>query len=162
MKTAGALPVACLLGFFGVSSCGFTPAYAPGSPTRDYMSDIYVADPSNNRGSYLFVREMEKRIGRHPEADKILKHDVWIFGEGQGLASASDRQRLVGKVTYKLVSRDDGHQIAGGTVESFTSFSPSPDLNRAPERDALERLAVILADKMATQLMALSVQGEAQ
>lgn len=136
----------------GSASCGFSPVYAPGSKTAAALSDIVVAPPNNNRPNYVFVTELEDRIGRNPNGSKELKHDIWVYEEDPGLVSSTARIHLVGKVTYQVVSVKDGRFLFGGTVENFVAFIVDDNLTTAVRNDATERLMKILADHMVTRL----------
>lgn len=142
-----------LLLALGTASCGFEPVYAPGSKTAAALSDIVVAPPGNNRASYLFVREVEERIGQNLNSDKILQHDVWIYEEDLGLATSTARIQKVGKVTYKVRSVKDNRVLFGGTVENFVAFNTETTITTTVRNEATERLVSILADQMVTELM---------
>ena len=136
----------------GCASCGFTPVYAPGSKTATELSDITIAPPKNDVASFIFVKELEDRIGRNLNGGKVLKHDIWIFEEGAGLIGA-DRIRVIGKVTYEVVSAKDGSSLFGGSVENFVGFSILNNITTFVRKDATERLMTILVDQLVTQLM---------
>jgi len=139
---------------FVSASCGFTPVYAPGSKTNAALSDIVVAPPKNDRANYIFVKELEDRIGRNLNAGKVLKHDIWVSEVDPGLESSAPRTQLLGKVTYQVASLDDGRALFGGTVGNFVAYSPLSDITTAASNDAEERLMTILADQMVTELIA--------
>lgn len=136
----------------GLAACGFTPVYAPGSQTSQTLSDIRVASPSN-REEYLFVRNVEDRLGRNPNAENVLRYKVWLIERRQGLIGAN-RSQIYGKASYQLVSPNDDKIIATGLVESFTGYSSEATLSQASQRDTKERLMTILADRVITDLTA--------
>lgn len=137
----------------GVASCGFTPVYAPGSKTGDALSDIVVAPPKNDQANYVFVTKLEARIGRNLNGGKVLEHDVWVYEQGAGLVSATNRIQLIGKVSYKVISIEDKRFLFGGSVENFVAFSTDGLFTTSERNDATERLMSILADQMTTELM---------
>lgn len=133
-----------------LASCGFTPVHAPGSQVGMELSNIVVAPPKQEV-DYLFVRVMEERLGRNANAEKILKYDISIYQDG--VESVADRYNLIGTVSYKLALRDDTKRVVeAGEVDSFTSYAVSSELYTASQRDARERLVVILADKLIADL----------
>jgi LPS-assembly lipoprotein len=73
---------------------------------------------------------------------------VAITGEG-----AITRYNLTGAVDWALVR--DGQQVAGGRVDSFTSYSAtgSTVAGLTAKEDAGRRLMVILADQIVARLM---------
>lgn len=137
----------------GTASCGFTPVYAPGSKTSAALSDIVVAPPKNDLANYVFVTELESRIGRNLNGGKVLEHDVLVYEKDDGLVSTATRIQLIGKVNYKVVSIEDKRFLFGGSVENFVSFSSDGLLTTSERRDATKRLMSILADQMTTELM---------
>ena len=134
----------------GLASCGFTPVYAPDSETAAALSDISLAAPKNEH-SYLFVREMEERLGRASGGSKLLNYKITIKGEG--VESDSDRRRFVGVVLYDLVDQDTSKTVLTGSADSFTGYSVSNGLFVSARQDALERLIVILSDQVTRDLM---------
>jgi len=140
---------ACVL-VLTLAACGFTPVYAPGSPVARNLSDISPADPYNRVG-YLFVRDLEERIGHNPDASLLLKHNITISETGLEIDAA--RVQVIGTVDYHLVSRSDESLVATGSVNSFVAYTPLNELNDTARRDAFERLMRILADRTVTDLM---------
>lgn len=136
---------------FNIVACGFTPAFAPGSSSAEYLSDISFSPP-NSHVTYLFVKRMEERLGRNLNAGKILRYNIDIKEEGYELAS--NRVQRVGTLRYQLISRNDQRVLQKGAIQSFTGFTVSGRLFDSTRRDADERLVVILADKLVTELIA--------
>lgn len=132
-------------------ACGFTPVYGPDAKAGQTLSDIQV-EPPNSREEYLFVRNIEERLGRNLSANNVLKHTISVSETGVDIFGAA-RSRVMGVVRYQLVSRDTGQVIVTGSVESFTGYSLDDNVFKAGKRDAAERLMKILADKTVTDLM---------
>jgi len=133
-----------------LSACGFTPVYAPGTQIDQRFSEIEIAPP-NNGFEYLLVRNLEERIGRNPSGDTMLEHTLIIFEEGLEILGAA-RSQTVGEVRYRLVSKDTGQVIATGSVKSFTAYTPNSQGLGATQRDTVERLMQILADRTISDL----------
>lgn len=133
-----------------LSACGFTPVYAPGTQIDQRFSEIEIAPP-NNGFEYLLVRNLEERIGRNPSGDTMLEHTLIIFEEGLEILGAA-RSQTVGEVRYRLVSKDTGQVIATGSVKSFTAYTPNSQGLSATQRDTVERLMQILADRTISDL----------
>lgn len=144
-----------LISLLSAASCGFTPVYAPGTGTQQALSEIEIAEPKSKQ-SYLFVREMEDRIGRSTNPSKLLKYEVKIRGEG--VESDSDRRRFVGVVTYRLIENETKKLVASGSVDSFAGYSVSDGLLISAREDAVDRLIVILADQVTRELIAKLAQ----
>ncbi|MEI4263472.1 hypothetical protein [Roseovarius sp. D0-M9] len=133
-----------------LTACGFTPVYGPDMQMDQKLSDIEIAPPVNRVG-FLFVRNLEERIGYNPNAGKLLEYDILVFEDGLEVIGAA-RSQVVGKVTYKVTSQTDGEVITTGFVESFTAYTPSAQGFKAHQRDANERLMQTLADRTITDL----------
>ena len=146
--------VLLLLFMLGAASCGFTPVYAPESEAPAKLADISVAPPANNRANFILVAELENRIGRNLNGNKVLEHNLSTFREGASLFGTANRARLVGKVTYSVVSNKDGRSLYRGSVENFVTFLTDGRATSSPYDDAVERLVSILADQIITKLMA--------
>ncbi len=145
-----------LIGFMalGTASCGFTPVHAPGSKTSQALSEIIVAPPGNNRASYILVVNLEDRIGRNPDGNKVLQHGIRIRQQGFGsFGRPFNRTQMIGKVRYRVVSLEDDRVLFGGTVENFvTFFTNDNNIKTSVRKDAIERLMTILADQLTMEL----------
>ena len=134
----------------GLASCGFTPVYAPGTDSAAALSEIEIAEPRNEQG-YLFVREMEDRLGRASNATKLLNYKITIRGEG--VESDTERRRFVGAVNYELIDLKTRAVLERGTVDSFAGYSVSDGLFSSARQDAIKRLVIILADQVTRELI---------
>ena len=140
-----------------LSGCGFAPAYGPSGTAGKLQSQITV-DAPENRDQQLLVQELENRLGRTSTGRYQLHYDL-SYDEARMAVTADNtttRFNIVGTVAYAL--RDSGSQeiLSTGKVSSFTGYSTTSSTvaTLASERDARKRLAVILADKIVTQLIA--------
>lgn len=146
--------VLLLLFMLGAASCGFTPVYAPDSEVPTKLSEISVAPPKNNRQNFFLVAELENRIGRNLNSNKVLEHNLSLSSEGVSEFGTTNRARLIGKVTYSVVSNKDGRSLYRGSVENFVTFVTDGRVTASPYDNAVERLVSILADQIITDLMA--------
>lgn len=144
----------------GSASCGFTPVYATGSKTMAALSDIIVAPPEASQASYIFVQEIESRIGRNLDGSKTLEHNLQIYE--QGFETIANHIRMIGLINYKVISTVDEKILFSGTVQNFTSFTPNDNFATSARQDAQEGLISILADQMTTELIGRlsSLEGE--
>lgn len=141
----------------GLAACGFTPAYAPGGAATRLMGAVWVDSPSDKNG-FDFVERMEERLGR-PEA---RRYDLTykIFTESIGVGITPDnritRYNLKGRIDYTLTDVGTGARVAGGQVQSFTSYAAtgSTVAGLAAEENAAHRLMRILADQVVVRLIA--------
>lgn len=137
------------------ASCGFTPVYAPDSQSKATLMDISVAPPRGNRANYLFVRELENRIGRNLNGDKRLEHSIRLSEQGLGaFGREGNRIQIIGNVTYNLVSVEENRSLFRGSVSNFVTFIVDDNITSSVRADALERLMKILVDQTVTKVMA--------
>ncbi len=148
-----------LLGAAAVAGCGFTPAYGPNGSARALQGQVLVQSPDSS-DSYLMTRQLEDRLGRSSAPKYGLTYALDFVEEGMAISSTNitTRFNVVGKATYALVDLETEQVLTSGVVNSFTGYSTtgSTVATLAAERDARERLAVILADQVTTRLIAFS------
>lgn len=141
-----------------LAACGFTPAYAPGG-AGDRLQGQIRADAPGDSEDYVFVARMEDRLGRSTEsAPMLLRYKIDTNSDGLAITSDQEtlRYHLTGEAAFSVVDRSTGAVLTSGWVESFTSYSAigTTVATRASEKDATERLMLILADEVTTQLLA--------
>ena len=144
------------LGLVALTGCGFQPLYGPGGGADALRGQIAIEAPQT-QDSYFVVRALEARLGR-PEAETYrLSLDLEITE--RPAAFTPDRQitrfTLDGSARWRLFDAE-GTLMASGEVESFTAYSATGTTaaTLAGEADARRRLARILADLIATELLA--------
>ena len=103
------------------------------------------------------TRHLEDRLGRTDTPDYRLSYDLALSEERIAITANNITRRfnLVGTATYTLETLD-GRVITEGSVENFAAYSATGSTveTLAGERDAHERLMVILADQITTQILA--------
>ena len=148
---------AVLFGALALGGCGFTPAYGPGGAAEGLRGRIEFDDPFDRAGFDL-VRQLEARLGR-PTAPRwrlsasIRRSEERIAVTSQGV---TNRFQILGRVDYALSDIATGAPVTSGAVQSFVSYSATRTevATRAAQRDAETRLMVILADRIADELLA--------
>lgn len=145
-----------LLALLALAACGFTPAYAPGGKAAALAGNVSVATPGNER-AYDLARAMQTRLGPAPSPRFRLSVDISVDSEAVAITTAQDINRfnLVGDATYVLTDLN-GTVTASGRARGFTSYSAAGTTvaTLAAERDAYERLTVILADSVLSDMIA--------
>ena len=158
---------AILLGLAALPACGFTPAYGPKGAASGLRGAIAIDAPSDEEGYHL-VRRLEERLGDPTTGDYRLSASIAITQDGLGITPDLDitRYRVRGEVTWTLTHLASSDIVADGLVRNFTAYSaPVFDDSRGSiagntvsvltaERDARERLMVILADQIVARLIA--------
>ena len=66
-----------------------------------------------------------------------------------------ERYNLVGTADYVLLDKASGAIVASGQVQNFTGYSATGTTvaTLAAQRDAADRLMIILADKIVSELL---------
>ena len=147
-----------LLALTALAGCGFTPAYGPGGSASVLRGRVAVEAPATTEG-YRLRQRLLRRLGGGG-SDYLLS--VTLSQEEGASAIAPDgsttRVRLVGRAGWRLEA-PDGAILGSGEVEGFTAFSAtgSTVAARTARIDAEERLALLLADRIATRLLALAL-----
>jgi LPS-assembly lipoprotein len=140
-----------------IAACGFTPALGPGGGAEGLQGAIRVNDPTD-KNAFDLVERLEERIGRPATARFDLGYTITTNAIGVGIApdNAITRFNLTGRVDWTLTERASGARMAGGRVDSFTSYSAtgSTVAGLAAEEDAAFRLMRILADQIVSRLIA--------
>ncbi|MFZ7092337.1 LPS assembly lipoprotein LptE [Primorskyibacter sp. 2E233] len=145
-----------ILGALALGGCGFTPVYGPEGAGNRLMGRIAL-DAPKTPNDYIFNRRFEERLGRVSSAPYILS--VIKKTDQQDLGSTSSgnttRYRLLGRANYTLKDAATGAVLLQGRTESFTGYSTtgSTVATLAAERDAGERLMIILADQVIDKLI---------
>ncbi len=142
-----------------VAGCGFAPAYGPNGAANALQGTIAVDEP-DSRPAYLLTQELEGRLGRPAPARYGLAYSITLDEDPIAISASNvtNRFNLLGRVTFALRDLGTGEVLTSGKVSNFTSYSASGTTvaTQAAERDAEERLMVILADQITTRLIAAS------
>jgi LPS-assembly lipoprotein len=151
--------LALLICAAAVAGCGFAPAYGPSGAASKLQSQITVDAPSD-RDQQLLVQELENRLGRAASGQYQLSYDLTYDQERMAVSAdnTTTRFNIVGQADYALRDGYSQQVLTQGTVTGFTGYSTTSSTvaTRASEQDARERLAVMLADRIVTRLIAAS------
>ena len=138
-----------------LAACGFTPVYAPGGSADRLRGRVEVAAPESVDAFYL-VQSLEGQLGRAALPEFRLSLTLSTQSQGQAITASNETTRysLVGRVDYALTRIDGDEEVASGSVDNFTGYSATGSTvdTLAAERDARERLMLILAEQITTQL----------
>jgi LPS-assembly lipoprotein len=137
-----------------LAGCGFTPALGTGGAAQKLMGTVRAEDPKDQL-DYDLVGRIEERLGRPQVAVYDLRYAISTATEGVAITGegAITRYNLTGAADWTL--ERDGVRVAGGRVDSFTSYSAtgSTVAGLTAKEDAARRLMVILADQIVARLM---------
>lgn len=148
-----------LLVLLALAGCGFKPALGLDGPARVLIGRVWLAVPQTQSG-FDFVKQIESRLGRVQTRLYDLTYDISTSEDGVAITTdgATTRYNLSGTVTWTLTRRGDGIRMAGGTVDSFASYSAtgSTVAGLAAREDAGRRLMILLADQVVARMIAAS------
>ena len=138
-----------------LAACGFEPVYGPQGQARALYGKVRV-DAPDGVNTYFLVRRLEEQLGRSADPTYRLSMVLATGSQGQAITAEGSITffSLVGTIDYRLIDLATDKVVASGNVENFTGYSATGDTveTLAAQRDALERLMVILADQVARDL----------
>lgn len=139
------------------AACGFTPVYAPGGAAEGLRGSLFVAAPED-RNAFVLVRQLEQRLGQPRNAPYLLSCKISTARQGVGITRTQETTRfnVLGRVDYTVSDRTTRAVLARGKVENFTGYSATGSMvgTISAAEDAEERLMIILADRIASRLIA--------
>lgn len=145
-----------LLGALALGACGFTPVYGPGGGGT-LRGAILLAEPSDT-DSFAFVEAFEERLGLPASPRFAMEYTLTTTQSGQAITGSNDITRFTvqGSADYVVTPMGGEVPVASGTVQTFTSYSASGSTiaTLTAERDAQARLMQLLAEQIATRLLA--------
>lgn len=139
-----------------VAACGFTPVYGTGGSGSALQNSIEVIEPAD-RDAFLVTRRLEERLGRSSDPAYKLTLSVATAEEDLAVDREGDTARfnLLGQADYALVDQSTGKTVVSGRVDNFTSYSTTGTTvaTLAAQRDAQQRLMILLADMIVVRLL---------
>jgi len=140
-----------------LAACGFAPAFGPSGPADALAGRVTVQAPSTGP-EYILVARLEQRLGRAGNGAPLsLSYTLATGQEAVAITPAAEitRYNVTGTLDWRLTDTATGAIVASGQVRSFTSYSAtgSTIATRAAREDATERLATILADRTADEVV---------
>ncbi|MEM9797244.1 MAG: LPS assembly lipoprotein LptE [Pseudomonadota bacterium] len=140
-----------------LAGCGFTPVYGPGGEALALRGAVLATEPDTDL-QFSFVQRIEERLGL-PEAPRYaLRYDFDIEDEGLAIDGSNNitRFNIEGELTWALTTLGSDVPLLTGVETSFTAYSATGSTisTQESERDARRRLAIILADRVVTRLLA--------
>ncbi len=115
-----------------------------------------MAEPADEDG-FALVKRLQDRLGQPSGADLELVADIRLREDEVGFLPDGEisRYNITGRVDWRVLRMGDGTEVASGSETSFTSYSATSTTVATiyAERDARRRLMVILADRIAADLV---------
>ncbi len=143
-------------GASALPACGFTPVYGPTGQAGRLLGQIALPAP-RTEDMFSFVQRFEERLGRAPAgAPYMLDLVLETSQQDLGRTSAGEitRYRVTGQANYTLLGEAEVELLSSQTA-AFTGYSAtgSSVATLAGERDARDRLMIILADQVVDALL---------
>lgn len=141
-----------LLAALALGGCGLRPVYGSGGA----LTGGIAVDTPDSREAFRLKARIEDRLGPPDNAQLTLTVALALDEQPVGVSTGQDitRYTLRGSADYALADLS-GALVDSGTVRSFTSYSATGTSvsTLAAERDARDRLAIILADQILSRAM---------
>ncbi len=138
-----------------LAACGFQPVHGTGGKGKALYGKVRV-DAPDGVSSYLLVRRLEEQLGRSNTPAYRLSVVLETGIQGQAITASGNitYYSVVGTADYTLRNIGDDTVVANGRVDNFTGYSATGTTaeSLAAQRDAGERLMIILADQIAREL----------
>ncbi|MCT8158478.1 LPS assembly lipoprotein LptE [Pseudoruegeria sp. SHC-113] len=148
-----------LISLAGLAACGFEPAYGPSGAAANLRGSILVDEPTD-RFSFELLKQLEERLGQPVNPSYGLA--ITLRLEEDDLAITQDqeilRYNIIGEADFAIRSLATDAELFRGKVSSFTAYAATGTTvsTREAQRDAYDRLMVILADQITSRLIASS------
>lgn len=159
--------VLALLVMFALSACGLTPMYAGGAGAVAAQGIAAVEVPAiQGQGGWLVKNALEARLGAAGQATPAYRLDVRLDDSLEALGVLNDdttsRERRILRARYQLIDLATGAVLLDATAGSDAGIDvvSSEYATIAAEQTALENLALVVADRMVTQV-ALTLRARA-
>ena len=146
----------CGLALAGLAGCGFEPIYSRGQAAAELRNQIAV-ERIDGREGFFFREKLRERHGA--PTDPLYRLIVRMESEQIGLAITQTadvtRYNISGTARFQLVRLWDRLEVLEGDVRAVAGYSAtgSAYATRVAERDARERLATTLAEKVASRVL---------
>jgi len=140
-----------------LAGCGFQPLYGPAGSGAALDGATVVAQ-GGGPNDFTLTRALQDRLGAPGSAPRFrLTTALSVSSEQVAVTTAQSTNRfnLIGTVDYTLTDIGTGSSVHAGRVDGFNSFSAvgTSLATRTAQQDALDRLMVILADRVMIDLL---------
>ncbi len=150
-----------LLGVLALGGCGLTPVYGPQGGGGALRGTVAVGTPDSVE-AFRLKSQLERRLGQPETALYDLAVTLDYSEQEVGVSTGREitRYTLLGRAGYQLTRIETGETVAAGDVSTFASYSATGTsvATRAADQDARVRLAVMLADRIVSDLLIAGVQ----
>jgi len=146
-----------ILGLFALGGCGFAPIYGEGTALRGQIA----FETDDTVAGFRIGSRLVERLGQPSNPRYRLRVTRTVQSRTSAITSdgSTTRFNVIGTANWVLIDLSTGSQIKTGEAQAFTGYSAtgSTTATQAAETDAGARLSVILADRIVSQLLILSM-----
>lgn len=143
-------------GALALSGCGFTPLYSEAAPAS-LLRGLIRVEPSPGREGFTIRETLLSRLGVPVAPAFSLSTSFTAREEGLAITQTADitRYNVTGTLDYRLYRLDSLETVVEGSLRSTAGYSATGSAYAATvaERDARERLARTLAERLATRIL---------
>ena len=149
-----------LAGLLALPACGFTPVHGPANRANGLFGNVEWQAPTNSV-EFDLNEQLRHRLGRADSPKWTLTYSLETNQVRIG-GTEANRGRVYGVLAYRLEPVDGDGAGHSGEVQAFTGYTIAETTptdtapivsNRVARQDAERRLAVVLADKLLSDLM---------
>jgi LPS-assembly lipoprotein len=148
-----------LAGALALAGCGFEPLYDPAGPAAAVAGRVEVPVIDTDAGFALRERLVD-RLGPAEGATHRLEVDLSLDQVGVALTEddVTTRFDVIGVATFRLTESETGLAVLTGETRAVTGYSAPSSATTSTfavlsaQRDAEERLALLLADRIAQRI----------
>jgi LPS-assembly lipoprotein len=151
----------CLLGSLGavmaLSACGFAPVFSDGRAATSLLGNVAV-DSLPGREGFILRERLRERLGGVPVGRPRYRIGTTYTVSSAGLnisqSASITRFNLTGVAEFSFRDAATGDVIFSETVQAVSAYSTTGSAFAAEvaERDAQERLALTIADRIASRV----------
>ena len=140
-----------------IAGCSFEPAWRAGNNKANmYWQKIDLKAPKTSN-EFRLNRYLVSRVGDAEDAEFLLKYELFTKTKRTALSfdGKAYRIRIQGEVKFSLINKSENIVLVSSNVKDSLGYSDAilAVTDQASERDAYERLMVLLGDKIVDELL---------
>ena len=147
-----------------IASCSFEPAWiAEDNKTKILWQRVHIKEPITNN-EFRLNRYLESRIGHAKDAEFFLEYELSTETKRTALSfdGKAYRIRILGEVKFSLLHNKKNTIMFSSSVKDNLGYSDAilALTDQASERDAYERLMVLLGDRIVDELLSSKILSD--
>lgn len=140
-----------------IAGCSFEPAWIAGNnKAKTFWQKIDLKEPKTSN-EFRLNRYLVSRVGDAEDAEFLLKYELFTKTKRTALSfdGKAYRIRIHGEVKFSLIHNSRNVVLISSSVKDSLGYSDAilAVTDQASERDAYERLMVLLGDKIVDELL---------